>query len=97
MGKVLFVEGISGVGKTTVARNIAKRLQSGGIRTRCYLEFDVANPIDFYATAYLTREEYAAIQAEYSAKLHPIEAGEAVLVRYSDGDRPLFEGTLLIG
>ncbi len=95
MGKVLFVEGVSGVGKTTTARNIAERLQSGGIRTRCYLEFDAANPIDFYATAYLTREEYEAIQAEYSAKLHPIEAGEAVLVRYSDGDRPLFEGTLL--
>lgn len=95
MGKLLFVEGVSGVGKSTMVRKLAERLRARGADVRCYLEFDATNPIDFYATAYLSREKYEAIRTEYHAEMNPIAAGEAVLIRYYDGDRPLFERKLL--
>lgn len=91
MAELIFIEGVSGLGKSTLVRALAGRLRAAGRRVRAYVEFDAANPIDFYCTAYLPRREYAALAARYpELRAHAIDAGEAVLVRYYDGDTPLF-------
>ncbi len=100
MTKLIFMEGVSGVGKTTMTRMLEKELQEAGCTARAYAEFDFTNPIDFYCTAYLTHAEYGALCRKYSVETEAIHrntipAGEAVLVRYFDEDTPLFQGELL--
>ena len=57
MTELIFLEGVSGIGKSTMARMLADELTAAGCRVRAYLEFDFTNPIDFYCTAYLTADE----------------------------------------
>ena len=51
MTELIFIEGVSGVGKSTMVSKIAKDLEEQGYKIKAYLEFDFANPIDFYSTA----------------------------------------------
>lgn len=100
MTRLLFVEGVSGVGKSTLTRALADSLSAWGMRVRAYLEFDCTNPIDFYATAYLTLEEYRSLLCRYGAsagalRCAAIQAGDALLVRYYEEDTPLFPEPLL--
>lgn len=100
MTKLIFMEGVSGVGKTTMTRMLEKELQDAGYTVRIYAEFDFTNPIDFYCTAYLTHAETDALRRKYPAETetirrYTIPAGEAVLVRYFDEDTPLFPEDLL--
>ena len=95
-----FIEGVSGVGKSTTLRLVAQGLREAGRSVEAWAEFDFANPIDFYCTAYLPAVEFAELplrfpgQAE-ALRRHAVPAGEAVLVRYYDGDTPLFPEPLL--
>lgn len=91
MTELVFIEGVSGVGKSTMVRALAEKL---GGRAKSYVEFDYTNPIDFYCTAYLTGDEYKALCGEYPDAI-AIPAGGARLVRYYDQDTPLFEEPLL--
>lgn len=100
MPEIIFIEGVSGVGKSTMCAYIKKRLENYYYRVRAYPEFDFTNPIDFYCTAYLRPDEYGYILKEYPDQkdavlryTHP--AGDARLVRYYDEDTPLFDGELL--
>lgn len=100
MPELVFVEGVSGVGKSTMARMLEEELRSFGYAVRAYLEFDYTNPIDFYCTAYLTREQYNGLCTSHglsaeAIRRNTVRAGEAVLVRYFNGDIPLFEEPLL--
>ncbi|MBQ3178996.1 MAG: hypothetical protein IJB52_14335 [Clostridia bacterium] len=100
MTELIFMEGVSGVGKSTMTRMLAEELTAEGHTVRAYLEFDFTNPIDFYCTAYLTAGEYAALCREYpeeadKLRRYTIHAGEAELVRYFDEDTPLFPEPLL--
>lgn len=99
MANAIFLEGVSGVGKSTMAQALHQRLRANGFAVRSFLEGDCANPIDFYAAAYLTAERYAALCKEYmkeapQIRQHAIPAGDAVLVRYRNGNRLLFSGAL---
>lgn len=47
MARLIFLEGISGVGKSTMARSLCDDLQSKGLSAKAYVEFDYTNPIDF--------------------------------------------------
>ena len=58
MTELIFMEGVSGIGKTTMLRMLADELTAAGYRVRAFLEFDYTNPIDFYCTAYLTADEH---------------------------------------
>ncbi len=100
MASTIFLEGVSGMGKTTMVAALEERLRASGYTVRSFLEGDCANPIDFYATAYLTAEHYAALCQAYPGEAprmwqHTIPAGNAILVRYRDGNRPLFSEGLL--
>jgi len=98
--QLIFVEGVSGVGKTTLARKLCDKLNEMGRSARCYLEFDFTNPIDFYCTAYFKQDEYAALLIEYSQFAEDIASNTLIaedvrLVRYYNEDTPLFTKPLL--
>ena len=93
---LIFIEGVSGVGKTITAQ----KLRGMGFSADCYLEFNFTNPIDFYCTAYFTQDNYAALLAEYpefsnDIKRNTIKADKVSLVRYYNGNIPLFAEPLL--
>jgi len=98
--QLMFVEGVSGVGKTTMARKLCEKLQGSGFSADCYLEGDFANPIDFYCTAYFTQEEYADLldnhgELTVDIQSNTIVAGNIRLVRYHNRETPLFPEALL--
>ena len=92
----IFLDGISGVGKSTMARLLCKDLQSKGLSAKAYIEFDYTNPIDFYCVAYYTSGEYEMLCAENSEnenaiRSYTIDAGTARLIHYFNEDTPLFD------
>ena len=98
--ELVFIEGVSGVGKSTMVKLLAENLRALGKSVREYVEFDYTNPIDFYCTACLLPEQYEKLCGDYPASVETIRAntvhaGKARLVRYYDEDTPLFEGLLL--
>ena len=100
MAKLIFLEGISGVGKFTMARSLCDVLQSKGLSAKTYVEFDYTNPIDFYCVAYYTSEEYEMFCAEnpeneIAIRSNTIDAGKARLIHYFSEDTPLFKDPLL--
>ncbi len=100
MPEIVFIEGVSGVGKTTTVKALHARLRARGYAVKSYVEFDFQNPIDFYCTAYIPQERYRELCQSYpqqagQIKRYSIYAGEAMLVRYFDGDRQLFPKRLM--
>lgn len=100
MLRLIFVEGVSGVGKTVMTRKLRDILRESGFRADCYLEFDPSNPIDFYCAAYFDRDGYDDIRAQYPGQIDKIEentvfADDVRLVRYYKRDIPQFEESLL--
>ena len=100
MAKLIFLEGISGVGKSTMARSLCEDLQAKGLAAKAYLEFDYTNPIDFYCVAYYAAKEYEMLltdnpENEASISSNTINAGKARLIHYFNEDTPLFEEPLL--
>lgn len=100
MAGLVFIEGVSGVGKSTMVQMLSDELQQQGYVVKKYVEFDYTNPLDFYCTAYFTLDNYEKLCAEYKSfvgtiQSNTIPAGNARLVRYYNGDIPLFEEPLL--
>ena len=98
--QLIFVEGVSGVGKTTMARQLCEKLSDSGFFADCYLEFYFANLIDFYCTAYFTQDEYANLldnHGEFAADIqnNTIVAEDIRLVRYYKRETPFFPEPLL--
>jgi GrpB-like predicted nucleotidyltransferase (UPF0157 family) len=98
--QLIFVEGVSGVGKTTTAWKLCEKLREYGFPADCFLEGDIANPIDFYGTAYFTHDEYADLLDNYTEYVEEIQsktivAGDIRLVRYYNRETPLFPEPLL--
>ena len=100
MTELIFIEGVSGVGKSTMVRTLSEELKNRGYMVETYVEFDYRNPIDFYCTAYLSLEEYEMLCSKYQEQLEQIRkntiaARNVRLIRYYDDDTPLFEEPLL--
>jgi hypothetical protein len=98
--RLVFVEGVSGVGKSTLAKKLCECLIKMGHMAKAYLEFDFDNPIDFYCTAYFMREDYEHLLDEYAQQNEAIKANTIIadnvrLVRYYNRETPLFTEPLL--
>lgn len=68
MNNIVFIEGVSGVGKTTATRLLCDKLQSKGCRTSCYLEGSHDNPLDPFNGAYpppISLELFSEIYLQY--------------------------------
>lgn len=97
--RLVFVEGVSGVGKSTTAVKLRDYLNDLGFRAVCYLEGDPNNPVDLYSCAYLSKTEFSQLMRscpnEKNALLkHSIEEADYVLVRYGDRNAAFFDPPL---
>lgn len=79
MKKIIFIEGISGVGKSTVTQKLRNKLCEMGFSTDCFLEFDYKNPIDFYSTAYFTEDEYKSLLEMHSESLDMLQHNTKII------------------
>ena len=52
MNNIVFIEGVSGVGKTTTAQLLRDKLRDMGYNVVCYLEGDHGNPLDPFGGTY---------------------------------------------
>ena len=100
MTQILFIEGVSGVGKSTLVSRLTQRLRGQGYSVKSWVEFDFTNPIDFYCTAYFLSDEYEDLCNRYPSSVetlrrYTVAAEDVQLVRYYNNDTPLFEQPLL--
>ena len=98
--KLIFIESVSGVGKSTTTKKICDKLREMNFSVGYYLEGDFANPIDFFCTAYFNQDEYDNLLAEYNEfsddiKANTIIADDIRLIRYYNRETPLFFEPLL--
>ncbi len=89
MTRLFFVEGVSGVGKTTTVEALCRELGNLSIPAQCYVEGDPSNPVDLFGCAYLTAEEFAGLLGQYPHEAcrilrHSVIAGGYALVRYRE-------------
>ncbi len=100
MKKLVFIEGVSGVGKSTLTQKLRNKLREMGFSADYYLEFDSTNPIDFYCVAYFKQAEYSDLLVKYAEftsaiKDNTIFADDVRLIRYYKGDIAQFSAPLL--
>ena len=95
MKKLVFIEGVSGVGKSTTVNLLSKMLIEKNYSVDYHIEGDPLSPIDLCWTAYLTTEEYEDILQRYRSCTNDIIDntiwnGEYVLLRYQIERTPLY-------
>ena len=104
MTELVFIEGVSGVGKSTMVRMLSEELKAYGYNVKSYVEFDYNNPIDFYCTAYLSAEEYERLITKYVSVVDVMRVNtHALIKRYGKTlsgldetyDFIIFDGSLL--
>jgi len=93
--KLVFVEGVSGVGKSTAVRALGERLTARGHSVCCYLEGDSASPLDLCWVAHFEKADYARFVAvnepfQEVFERNRIDIGSDVLLRYRDGEKDLY-------
>ena len=95
MKKLVFIEGVSGVGKSTTVMKLYDALNGHGFRSVCHLEGDTDNPVDFFHCAYLTKIEFSQLLQNYPSdtcvlKNNSISEADYVLVRYGNRNTTYF-------
>ena len=100
MPELIFIEGVSGVGKSTMVRMLSEELRKLGYYVREYEESDYTNPLDFYCTAYFPPDKFKELLTKYKSfaeaiQMNTVCAGNVRLIRYYNKDIPLFDEPLL--
>lgn len=95
MKNIIFIEGVSGVGKTTAAETLYKKIINQGYSASFHVEGEANNPLGLCWTAYLTNAEFEHILSaypDYAEELHSniIYQEEYVLLRYQTGKIKLY-------
>ena len=89
----VFVEGVSGTGKSTTAAKLRDRLAGAGYAVECFLEGDASSPIGMFWRACLSKAEHSDLYTEYAefadeiAK-NTIFGDDYCLVLYRGFDKP---------
>ncbi len=100
MAHLIFIEGVSGVGKTTTSTALAARLQGMGRPARCFLEGEPDNPLDLFYVAYLKPAQFDAMLRDHPDQAEGLREKSLVtpdcaFVRYRDSqNQALFLGEL---
>lgn len=89
MKNLIFIEGVSGTGKTTTAAKLHEALNRNGHQASCHLEGDTDNPIDLCWFAYLTKSEFQKLILAYrpfadELAARSIAENDYVLVQYQN-------------
>lgn len=95
MKNIIFIEGVSGVGKSTTVSVLGEKLRNLGYSVSCHLEGDPDSPLDLCWAAYLTESEYETLLASYPEFANEILSniifqGEYILLRYQVGRKALY-------
>ncbi len=99
MKNIIFIEGVSGVGKSTTVHKLSEKLRSLGYSTISYIEGDSDSPLDLCWVAYLDRFEYENLLMSYpvfsdTLSKNVIYKDEYILLRYQIGQTPLYSQEL---
>ncbi len=99
MKNIIFIEGVSGVGKTTAVYVLNEQLSRLGYKVGYHIEGDAYSPLDLCWTAYLTKSEYENLLEHYSEyademSRNIVYQGEYYLVRYKIGLTGLYSDEL---
>ena len=97
--KIIFLEGVSGVGKSTTVDQLGKILHEQGYATRGYLEGDPESPLDLCWVAYLTNEAFEDLLSANplcadALSKNSICRDDYVLLRYQVGSAGLYSTAL---
>lgn len=71
--RLILVEGIPGVGKTTTARSIKKHLDEKNIKSKLFLEGNLEHPADYESVAYLDEKEFNDLINKYEINKETID------------------------
>ncbi|WP_312103774.1 hypothetical protein [Lachnoclostridium sp.] len=99
MKNIIFIEGVSGVGKSTTVQKLSERLRSLGYSTICHVEGDSDSPLDLCWVAYLDKSEYENLLVSYPMfsdvlSKNIIYKDEYILLRYQIERTPLYSQEL---
>jgi hypothetical protein len=99
MERLIFLEGVPGVGKSTTSIQLRDRINGFGFSSECYLEADINNPIDLYWYAYVEKHEYDNLLKANAAfadeiTLNTVTEDNYYLVRYQDFDKKYYSPEL---
>lgn len=99
MKNIIFIEGVSGVGKSTTVSALSQKLRNLGYSVSCHFEGDPDSPLDLCWAAYLTKSEYNTLLASYPEFANELLSniifqGEYILLRYQVGRKGLYSQSL---
>jgi len=99
MSNLIFIEGISGVGKSTISAALCERLRKLGGSVNYYPEGDPDHPLDLFYVSYLTLDEYRELLHSYPGWGNELQKNslvepDYVLVRYQDTKRTYYSPEL---
>ncbi len=99
MKNIVFVEGVSGAGKSSCASALAKNLRDFGLSAECFLEGDAKSPLDLFSAAYMKSSEYEGLLSQYPdyanrLSKNAVLLGGHALLRYQNAKQRLFPPSL---
>lgn len=99
MKNIIFIEGISGVGKSTTVSALGEKLRNLGYSVKCHFEGDPDSPLDLCWAAYLTKSEYENLLITYPIFADELAdniifQGEYIMLRYQIGRTKLYSSEL---
>jgi thymidylate kinase len=95
MKNIIFIEGVSGVGKTTTVTLLAKKLQDLGYSVSYHLEGEPDSPLDLCWVAYMSKSEYEIILNTYTDFTKKLSSnitsiGDDIILHYKVGETKLY-------
>ncbi len=99
MKNIIFIEGVSGVGKSSTVKALSEALRDLGYSVKHHIEGDPDSPLDLCWAAYLTPLEYKELVISYPEFANEfsqniIFQGDYILLRYQVGRTKLYSQEL---